>query len=79
MVLPAPVKWSGATCSPALGSIGYEGQLVIESFTPAIEEIAKAVSLWRPLAPSEDELAGEGVAFLRRMDAVSDAAGGRGA
>ena len=71
------VEWDDVFA--ALGSIGYEGQLVIESFTPAIEEIAKAVSLWRPLAPSEDELAGEGVAFLRRMDAVSDAAGGRGA
>ena len=33
----------------ALHDIGYGGQLVTESFTPAVQEIAKAVSMWRPL------------------------------
>jgi D-psicose/D-tagatose/L-ribulose 3-epimerase len=49
----------------ALQAIDYRGQLVIESFTPALKEIAKAVSLWRPLDAPSDELAGSGARFLR--------------
>jgi D-psicose/D-tagatose/L-ribulose 3-epimerase len=49
----------------ALGDIRYGGPLVIESFTPSAKEIAKAVSLWRPLDASGDELAERGVRFLR--------------
>jgi hypothetical protein len=41
----------------ALDRIGYAGQLVIESFTLQIEQIARAVSLWRSLADSPDALA----------------------
>lgn len=51
----------------ALADVGYDGQVVIESFTPEIEEIARAVSMWRPLKTSGDELAGDGLAFLRRL------------
>jgi D-psicose/D-tagatose/L-ribulose 3-epimerase len=49
----------------ALEESGYGGQIVIESFTPEIQEIARAVSMWRPLDSSGDELAGKGLAFLR--------------
>jgi D-psicose/D-tagatose/L-ribulose 3-epimerase len=49
----------------ALDDIGYDGHVVIESFTPEIREIARAVSLWRPLAESPDALARDGLAFLR--------------
>ncbi|RKQ84807.1 D-tagatose 3-epimerase [Solirubrobacter pauli] len=49
----------------ALRDIDFQGPLVIESFTPGIEEIAKAVSLWRPLDAPSDELAERGAAFLR--------------
>ena len=38
----------------ALLETGYAGPVVIEAFTPSIKEIARAVSLWRPLAESED-------------------------
>jgi D-psicose/D-tagatose/L-ribulose 3-epimerase len=56
----------------ALRAIDYQGQLVIESFTPALKEIAKAVSLWRPLDAPSDELAGSGARFLREaMNAVT--------
>lgn len=51
----------------ALDDAGYQGPVVIESFTPEIKEIAKAVSLWRPLAKSPDTLAQNGYAFLRSM------------
>jgi D-psicose/D-tagatose/L-ribulose 3-epimerase len=49
----------------ALRDLGYDGHLVIESFTPTIKEIARAVSMWRPVASSDDALASEGVLFLR--------------
>jgi D-psicose/D-tagatose/L-ribulose 3-epimerase len=49
----------------ALHEVGYEGPVVIEAFTPEIEEIARAVSIWRPLAKSQDALAKEGLRNLR--------------
>jgi D-psicose/D-tagatose/L-ribulose 3-epimerase len=49
----------------ALHDIDFQGPLVIESFTPGIAEIAKAVSLWRPLDAAPDDLARNGAAFLR--------------
>lgn len=51
---------------PALGDAGFDGTVTIESFTPEIEEIARAVSMWRQVAPSADDLAQDGLAFLRR-------------
>ena len=59
------IDWTGVAV--ALGEIGYTGQVVIESFTPEIQEIARAVSLWRPLAESPDALATEGLAFLHDL------------
>jgi D-psicose/D-tagatose/L-ribulose 3-epimerase len=49
----------------ALEEVGYAGDTVIESFTPDNVEIARAVSLWRPLAPDGDTLAADGLRFLR--------------
>jgi D-psicose/D-tagatose/L-ribulose 3-epimerase len=57
------VDWDGVL--GALAAIGYAGQIVIESFTPEIREIARAVSLWRPLAESSDALVRDGIGFLR--------------
>jgi D-psicose/D-tagatose/L-ribulose 3-epimerase len=51
----------------ALKDVGFDGPVVIEAFTPKIKEIARAVSLWRPLAESEDALAANGLAHLRRV------------
>lgn len=57
----------------ALQSSAYDGQVIIESFTPEIKELAGAVSLWRSLGAFGDELAREGLAFLRgALTAVSD-------
>ncbi|MFB2119384.1 sugar phosphate isomerase/epimerase family protein [Parapedobacter sp. 2B3] len=50
----------------ALRSIGYEGGLVIETFGAPSKELARAASIWRPLANSADELATEGFAFLKK-------------
>ena len=48
-----------------LREAGYDGSVVIESFTTDIKEIAKAVSLWRKLESSQDTLAIEGLQFLK--------------
>jgi D-psicose/D-tagatose/L-ribulose 3-epimerase len=51
----------------ALRTAGYDGPVVIESFTAENETIATAASVWRPLAPSQDAIAVDGLAFLRRL------------
>ncbi|WP_153395190.1 sugar phosphate isomerase/epimerase family protein [Ornithinicoccus halotolerans] len=51
----------------ALDDVGYQGPLVIESFTPDNAAIARAASIWRPLAASPDQLARDGLAFLRSL------------
>ena len=51
----------------ALRTAGYEGPVVIESFTAENETIATAASVWRPLAESQDALAVDGLAFLRSL------------
>jgi D-psicose/D-tagatose/L-ribulose 3-epimerase len=50
-----------------LKAVGYKGDLVIESFTPECLAIAAAAAIWRPLAPSQDALARDGLAFLRKL------------
>jgi len=51
----------------ALKKIKYDGPLVIESFSTSVKEIARAAAVWRPLAPSSDELAIKGLAFLKKL------------
>jgi D-psicose/D-tagatose/L-ribulose 3-epimerase len=51
----------------ALDEVGYTGPLNIESFTADNAAIAVAASIWRPLAPSQNELAARGLAFLRGL------------
>jgi D-psicose/D-tagatose/L-ribulose 3-epimerase len=51
----------------ALIEIDYRNALVIESFTAENTTIATAASIWRRLAPTQDELATDGLAFLREM------------
>jgi D-psicose/D-tagatose/L-ribulose 3-epimerase len=51
----------------ALGDTGYRGAVCIESFTAENETIATAASIWRPLAPSQDRLAQDGLTYLRRI------------
>lgn len=58
------LDWFGIKA--ALSKVNYSGPVVIESFTTDITEIAKAVSLWRPLAESQDQLAQNGLRFLKK-------------
>ena len=50
---------------PALKETGYDGSVVIESFTPDVKVIAKAASIWRQFEPSQEHIATRGLAFLR--------------
>jgi D-psicose/D-tagatose/L-ribulose 3-epimerase len=59
------VPW--AEVAGALRDIDYRGPIVIETFNPDIHTIARAVSIWRPFAPSPEALASEGIAFLRDL------------
>ena len=48
----------------ALADVGYDDQVIVESFTPAVESIARAAAIWRPLESTQDALARDGLAFL---------------
>jgi D-psicose/D-tagatose/L-ribulose 3-epimerase len=51
----------------ALRDSGYEGPLVIESFTIENQAIAKAAAIWRKLAPTQDAIATDGLRFLKGL------------
>ncbi len=51
----------------ALKTTGYDGDVVVESFTPKVEIIAKAASIWRAIEPTPDAIAAGGARFLRRV------------
>ena len=51
----------------ALNNANYQGPIVIESFTAQVKEIARAVSIWREIAPSQDAIAQQGLHFLHTL------------
>ena len=51
----------------ALREIGYAGPVVIESFTSRVKTIARAAAIWRSLANTQDDLARDGLAFLKEL------------
>lgn len=57
------VNWKGVLS--ALHDIGYDGDIVIESFSEGNKVIAKAAAIWRKLYESPEELSVEGLKFLR--------------
>jgi D-psicose/D-tagatose/L-ribulose 3-epimerase len=59
------VHW--AEVAQALKEIGYQGPVVIESFTPEVKEIARAVCIWREIAPSQDAIGEQGLHFLQTL------------
>jgi D-psicose/D-tagatose/L-ribulose 3-epimerase len=50
----------------ALQDIRYDGDVVIESFTPDVKVIARAASIWRRIEPTRQEIAVKGLKFLRK-------------
>lgn len=59
------VHWN--EIASALKEVGYSGPVVIESFTAQVKEIARAVCIWREIAPSQDAIATQGLSFLRSL------------
>lgn len=57
------VPWASFFC--ALKSVGYDGCITIESFDPEIESVAKLCCIWRKLADSPEQLATEGLRYLK--------------
>jgi D-psicose/D-tagatose/L-ribulose 3-epimerase len=53
-----------------LKQIGFDGDLVIESFIALPPEIASALCVWRPVAKSADEVLTHGVPYLKSMARV---------
>jgi D-psicose/D-tagatose/L-ribulose 3-epimerase len=51
----------------ALHQIGFDGCVTIESFDPDIEGVARLCCIWRKLAESPEQLATEGLRFLREL------------
>jgi D-psicose/D-tagatose/L-ribulose 3-epimerase len=62
------VNWSGVR--DALRKIGYDRALVIESFTPEVEIIARAASIWRSTEKTGTDLARKGLDFLKALFAM---------
>jgi D-psicose/D-tagatose/L-ribulose 3-epimerase len=59
------VHW--AEIAHALKDAGYDGPVVIESFTNQVKEIARAVCIWREIAPSQNAIAEQGLLFLKTI------------
>jgi D-psicose/D-tagatose/L-ribulose 3-epimerase len=50
----------------ALQETGYSGALSIEAFGRRQSDLAAATKIWRPMFESEEQLAADGLAFLRK-------------
>ena len=59
------VQWEDV--AQGLRDINYDGPVVIESFTDKVKTIARAAAIWRPFEPSQDDLARDGLAFLKQL------------
>ncbi len=57
------INWPGIAA--ALRQIGYDKDVVIESFTTDVKVIARAAAIWRRIEPTRDEIAVKGLRFLR--------------
>jgi D-psicose/D-tagatose/L-ribulose 3-epimerase len=51
----------------ALKDVGYDYCITIESFDPDMEKVARQCAIWRKLADSPEQLATEGLAFLKEV------------
>ena len=51
----------------ALKEIGYDGDVVIESFTTDVKVIARAAAIWRKIEPKRDDIAVKGLENLKRF------------
>lgn len=66
---PGTGQTNWAAWKRGLEAVNYQGVISIESFTPEVKELAGAVCIWKPLVPSQDGFAKEGLEFLRKWAA----------
>jgi D-psicose/D-tagatose/L-ribulose 3-epimerase len=50
----------------AIKETGYDGWLMIEAFGLALPELAAATKIWRRMFDSEEQLARDGLAFMKQ-------------
>jgi D-psicose/D-tagatose/L-ribulose 3-epimerase len=50
-----------------LVEVGYDGWLMIEAFGLALPELAAATKIWRRMFASEEQLARDGLAFMKQQ------------
>lgn len=58
-----------------LKEIGYDGWLTIEAFDTSVPALAARLHIWRDFAPSKEEIAKKGAAFIRAS--LNEAFGGK--
>ncbi len=58
------IDWE--SIAAGLKKIGYQKHVVIESFTPDVLVIARAASIWREMEPDKNDIATEGLKFLKK-------------
>jgi D-psicose/D-tagatose/L-ribulose 3-epimerase len=58
------INWKGIAA--ALKRTGYKRDVSIESFTPDVLVIAKAAAIWREMEPNKNNIAIQGLKFLKR-------------
>ena len=56
-------------CFAALKEVGYDRWVTIESFAQGIVDLCAAACIWRPIYDSADQLARDGLAFLKKTAA----------
>jgi D-psicose/D-tagatose/L-ribulose 3-epimerase len=52
----------------ALKSVEYDGWITVESFTTELENVARLCCIWRKLAESPEQLATQGLEFLKGVN-----------
>jgi D-psicose/D-tagatose/L-ribulose 3-epimerase len=62
------VDWKGVFA--ALKQLQYQGWLTIESFGFAISDLSSAASIWRDLAATPEDIAWDGIKFLKSYSAA---------
>jgi len=67
---PGTGQTNWAAWKRGLETINYRGTISIESFTPQVKELAGAVCIWKPLVPSQDGFAKDGLEFLKKWAAA---------
>lgn len=57
------IRWEQSFTT--LKEVGYDGYLMIEAFGLALPELAAATKIWRRMFESEEQLARDGLAFMK--------------